>query len=215
MKNYYEILEVDQKASQEVIEKAYKTLVKKYHPDLQQGAKREEYSEKIKEVNQAYDVLSDEFQRAEYDETLENDRFTQEKYAETIQENYQLKQQITRMEQQQAYRQQIENQKNNFVDQGSVMNMGRVLKEQINAAREKAYYDAYIEDMKNRGYKIRYKHSIKDYLKAVIFIIITICIFFLIYQIPPVKQYFQNLYAENIIFQSIIDVFKNTFSVGF
>ena len=33
VKNYYEILEVDSKASPEVIEKAYKTLVKKYHPD--------------------------------------------------------------------------------------------------------------------------------------------------------------------------------------
>ena len=35
MKNYYEILEVDRKASPEVIDKAYKTLAKKYHPDLQ------------------------------------------------------------------------------------------------------------------------------------------------------------------------------------
>ena len=34
MKNYYEILEVDKNASKEVIDKAYRTLVKKYHPDL-------------------------------------------------------------------------------------------------------------------------------------------------------------------------------------
>ena len=34
MKDYYGILEVNEKASQEIIEKAYKTLVKKYHPDL-------------------------------------------------------------------------------------------------------------------------------------------------------------------------------------
>ena len=37
MKNYYEILEVNKKASKEVIEKAYKVLVKKYHPDLYTG----------------------------------------------------------------------------------------------------------------------------------------------------------------------------------
>ena len=39
MKNYYEILEVDKNASEEVIEKAYKTLAKKYHPDLQYTAR--------------------------------------------------------------------------------------------------------------------------------------------------------------------------------
>ena len=35
VKNYYEILEVDKKASPEIIEKSYKVLAKKYHPDLQ------------------------------------------------------------------------------------------------------------------------------------------------------------------------------------
>ena len=49
MKNYYEILEVDSKASPEVIEKAYKTLVKKYHPDLQNAINKNEYEEKMKD----------------------------------------------------------------------------------------------------------------------------------------------------------------------
>ena len=48
MKKYYEILEVDKNASQEVIEKAYKTLAKKYHPDLQQGSMKQQYAEKMK-----------------------------------------------------------------------------------------------------------------------------------------------------------------------
>lgn len=39
MKNYYEILQVNEKASQEIIEKAYKVLAKKYHPDLQEARK--------------------------------------------------------------------------------------------------------------------------------------------------------------------------------
>ena len=37
MKNYYQILQVDEKASVEIIEKAYKVLVKRYHPDLQKN----------------------------------------------------------------------------------------------------------------------------------------------------------------------------------
>ena len=63
MKNYYEILEVDSKASPEVIEKAYKTLVKKYHPELQNGIRENEYEEKMKEINEAYSVLTDDYKK--------------------------------------------------------------------------------------------------------------------------------------------------------
>ena len=52
MKNYYEILEVNQKASKEIIEKAYHVLVKKYHPDLYDGLKKQYAEKKIKEINE-------------------------------------------------------------------------------------------------------------------------------------------------------------------
>ena len=68
MKNYYEILEVDQKASKEVIEKAYKVLAKKYHPDLQEEKNKKRAEEKIKNLNEAYEILSDENKKAKYDE---------------------------------------------------------------------------------------------------------------------------------------------------
>ncbi len=41
MKNYYEILEVNPRASEEVIKKAHQVLIKKYHPDLYVGVERE------------------------------------------------------------------------------------------------------------------------------------------------------------------------------
>ena len=72
MKNYYEILEVNQKASKEVIEKAYKVLVKKYHPDLYTGAKKEYAEKKIKEINEAYNILADEFLKEQYDNEIYN-----------------------------------------------------------------------------------------------------------------------------------------------
>ena len=85
MKNYYEILEVNKKASKEVIEKAYKTLVKKYHPDLQNTPQGKLNSEaKIKEINEAYEILGNTEKRAEYDatlaeaEALEKERIIQE-----------------------------------------------------------------------------------------------------------------------------------------
>ena len=211
MKNYYEILEVDKNASPETIEKVYRTLAKKYHPDLYEGEKKEEYTEKIKEIIKAYNVLSNEETRAEYDESLKNNILSQEEQERISQENYELKQQITKMEQQQALKEQIQMYKKENVDQGSIMNMGRVLKEQLSAAKQKAYHDAYISDLKNRGYKIKYKHGLKDYLRAVLFVIAIIVISFLVYQIPPVKQFFQNLYNENIVFKTLVDIFTNTF----
>ena len=57
--NYYEILEVNKNASPEIIEKAYKTLVKKYHPDLQEDNLKNIYEEKIKKIN---DILIEKYE---------------------------------------------------------------------------------------------------------------------------------------------------------
>jgi len=65
VKDYYDILGVDRKASQEDIKKAYRKLARKYHPDLNAGDKAAE--QKFKEINDAYGVLGDEKKRSEYD----------------------------------------------------------------------------------------------------------------------------------------------------
>ena len=70
MKTLYEILEVSETASNEIIEKAYKVLAKKYHPDLWPQDKKEYAENKMQEINNAYDVLSDEAKRKEYDYNL-------------------------------------------------------------------------------------------------------------------------------------------------
>ncbi len=71
MKNYYEILEVNRKASKEIIDKAYKVLIKKYHPDLFEGEKQQYAEKKTKELNEAYNVLSNQFLKEQYDVELE------------------------------------------------------------------------------------------------------------------------------------------------
>lgn len=65
-KDYYNILGVSKNASEEEIKSAYRTLVKKYHPDLNPGDST--CAEKLKEVNEAYSVLSDKQKRANYDQ---------------------------------------------------------------------------------------------------------------------------------------------------
>lgn len=73
MKDYYEILEVSRKASKDTINKIFKIHMKANHPDLFQGDEKIKAEEKSKELTEAYNVLSDDVQRAKYDEELEAD----------------------------------------------------------------------------------------------------------------------------------------------
>lgn len=99
-KNYYEILEIDRNASPEIIDKAYKTLAKKYHPDLQDEAHKKESEEKFKIINEAYQVLSNSEQKTLYDRTLINNSVSQHQYEEMYQQNQILKDKLNNLQQQ-------------------------------------------------------------------------------------------------------------------
>ncbi len=65
-RDYYEVLGVQKGASEDEIKKAYRKMAKQYHPDLHPGDKQAEAS--FKEVNEAYEVLSDADKKARYDQ---------------------------------------------------------------------------------------------------------------------------------------------------
>jgi len=64
-KDYYKVLGVSRSASAEDIKKAFRKLARRYHPDVNPGDKKSE--EKFKEINEAYEVLSDVTKRRKYD----------------------------------------------------------------------------------------------------------------------------------------------------
>lgn len=202
-KNYYDILQINRNASPEIIEKAYKVLAKKYHPDLQPEDNKKQSEAILKEINEAYEVLSNSEKKATYDAMLlekkqdDSKTFKEEPTASSYDsipyEAYGIEE-LFRHQQEQLQREQ-----------------NLVYQEQLQQARTKAYHDAYIQDLKNRGYKIRYRKSLKDYIKGFVSILITVGVLFLVCQLPFVKDFFANLYEENELVRWIVDLIGKFF----
>lgn len=220
--NYYEILEVSTKASPEIIKKAYITLVKKYHPDLQDDSKKEEYENKLKKINEAYEVLSDETKRKKYDLELENLRHIQSEqsnlrnagnYSPSVKKTNNINSDAN--EQYSNLNNTNSNYKNAYNEDllKKQKNLQQELEyqKQLEYARKKAYHDAYIQDLKNRGYKIRYKKTFSDYVRSGISIMLTVFVWFLIWQIPFVQNFFFKLYSDNPFLKIIVDAFFSIF----
>ncbi len=233
MKNYYELLEVSEKASPEVIKKAYITLVKKYHPDLQSDDEKKSAEDKIKEINEAYEVLSDKAKKESYDRKLQMQRVKEEHYntssnsQNTSNNTYKNTNRTPNSNNKKNNYSKPNPQKRvihkptmneNFDDFGDFNNfqndynniMNEVYNNAYNEAYNNAYNQAYINNLKNMGYEIRYERPFKEKLKIAFAsfcgILLVIFIGFILWHIPFIKNYFINLYNDNVIFKIIVDL---------
>ena len=77
-RDYYEVLGVSRSATEKEIKTAYRKLARKWHPDLHTSKDKDVAEEKIKQINEAYEVLSDKEKRAKYDRLGQNWRDGQE-----------------------------------------------------------------------------------------------------------------------------------------
>lgn len=195
MKNYYEILEVDKNASEEVIEKAYKTLAKKYHPDLQNNS---DCQDKMRQINEAYEILSNDFKRREYDEKIKRQSVSIEEYNRIIQENNRLKKDLKRVANQ---REMSQNQER--LEEMSIMQR---YYEQIKKATKQPQM---------RYERKKTKISLEKIKKIVIYIAILIVIGLVLAIVPFTRKFFINLYNNNVIIKLLVDTIVETFSRGF
>lgn len=195
MKNYYEILEVDKNASEEVIEKAYKTLAKKYHPDLQNNS---DCQDKMRQINEAYEILSNDFKRREYDEKIKRQSVSIEEYNRIIQENNRLKKDLKRVVNQ---REMSQNQER--LEEMSIMQR---YYEQIKKATKQPQM---------RYERKKTKISLEKIKKIVIYIAILIAIGLVLAIVPFTRKFFINLYNNNVIIKLLVDTIVETFSRGF
>ena len=173
--NYYEILEVNKNASPEIIEKAYKTLVKKYHPDLQQDENKNKYEEKIKKINEAYDILSDSEKRKKYDLNLKNTEISINDYNSLYQENINLKNNLNILKEKLNYLNNIQNnyEKNNL-NYNNLEN-NKNYSENNNINYNDINYTNYFSN-----FFVNIKNKLKDLFAFFITILIIIFIFFII-----------------------------------
>ena len=200
MITYYEILEVSRMASKEVITKAYKVLVRKYHPDLEQDeGKKEEAKEKMVRINEAYETLSDDEKRKQYDDTIaileEKERIAKEK------------------ERQQSKTQNINNNRNinvnnntvdvnnniNNIDNRNNLNNDTILQEEMQRAEEEIQmhkqnivnqmYEDYYNTLRRMGYNVVTVRPLKERIKAYLIAGIVILLLILIYNIPFIRGF--------------------------
>lgn len=208
----YEVLEVSENASAEVIEKAYKVLAKKYHPDLQSEANKKSAENKMKKINEAYDILGNEEKRKEYDKALEQEREEQRLKQEMELERQRIeKEQANQASYMNEYSDvntknetELQRQLREYEKDLKRKEMQRMQKMQENLNRE--YENAYYNYLRSLGYKVKRritKERVRDFFITIgVMVLIITALWF----IPPTHDWLVSFYEENPILKAIIDV---------
>ena len=202
METLYDILEVSKKASKEVIDKAYKTLAKKHHPDLQSAENRAYAEEMMKKINEAYDILSDEEKRSAYDRKLEEQAIPSENinYSNQNQNNMYNQSTGTNV-----------NQNDDGYDWRSQFaklspkEQKRLIKKIEKEANEE-YRKQYEDYFRSLGFKIKHRWTLKDFLVIGLAILILTFIFFILWLIPPTHEWLLKLYNDNFVINLIVRI---------
>lgn len=199
MKNYYEELEVSRHASSEVINKAYKTLAKKYHPDSTKENK-ELAEERFKEISEAYETLSDTEKRKKYDEQLNTFEpiIDVNKYNQLVKDNQFLSSEISRLKDNYSANYSSHQNTNTYsashYANSTVNNIKNTTSNNTSRStnQNKSYYEPSIIDI------IKYK--IDHWIKNLIAFVLTIFIVFILLCILLYIPFTRDLLLKNFTF---------------
>lgn len=228
MNTFYDDLEVNKNASKEVIEKAYKTLAKKYHPDIQQSQQDKSIAEiKMKKINVAYDTLGDDSKKEIYDKQLQE---------QENEEKYKVAQESNSIKNNQTYETNnvsnyYQNQKTEIKsDKDKVANSNfsstwqsmyaklnpreqkKVRNKIIRNANEE-YRKQYEDYFRSLGYKVPQKWTLKRVLGILEAIGIMIIILIILWIIPPTRNLMKNFYDNNVFIKTLVNVVSTFVSV--
>lgn len=229
----YDLLEIDENASKEDIEKAYQKLVLKYHTtpnlDTESNSDNEMILNKLKI---AYEILSDDEKRKKYDKDLANKR------AEDLIKNVSVSHtETTDNTENNTESNSVENNKTKYkvvkkenINNNSEVDLSKDEKNKIKKAAQnefkenlkkaqkaeeeynKAYNEAYNDYLRKIGYKVKEPWTWKRIKNLLITIVAIIIVCFLVWIIPPTRNILINIYKENFIIKSLVDIVVTLFN---
>ena len=208
MKNYYEILEVDIHASQEMIDRAYKLLAKRYHPDTKPEEEKQSAEEHFKEISEAYEILSDKEKRESYTEELEYAQ--EEKLTQLAIEKVRLEKQVEYLEQQIHL---MEISSRNTSANSSYNNNTQ---ENFTAGQTPHYHipqtktQFYYEEPVYQQY-VPTKNRLKDLIAFVGTLACLVVIILILWKIPFTHDMMVNFYEKNSVVKSFVDAILSLF----
>lgn len=186
MLDYYSILEINESASKETVEKVHKLLVKKYHPDLQPKEKKKEAEEYMKLINEAYSVLTDPLKKQKYDKKLKEYRM--QEIIKEMKKDGKIKQQTEESEI-------IKKRASYMVSEEDILKQAQ------------AYYNELYNQYYKKGYIKDAKQEFKEMIAKIITVVIMLFLLLVIIKIPYTRRVIGNLIASNELLNSILGRF--------
>jgi len=237
----YDFLEVNEDASKEEIEKSYQKLILKYHKNPSLSEEENNNNEIIlNKLKIAYGILIDDEKRKRYDKEISNKRA--EELIKNVSTTTNVKTENehineTPNQQENLKIQQMENEtaQANNVSEEDFVNLSKKEKRELRKAAQnefrkklkkaqkaeeeynKAYNEAYNNYLRKMGYTVKEPWTLKRIKRVVIAILVTIIVCYLLWIIPPTKKILIEIYKENFIVKTLVDIviilFKSIISI--